>query len=203
MQSNSLRPCFSFAWFHQTLSNRKWCLWCCCRWCTYTRAWFSLQTSGIFEQNPYFSSKKLLEYDRELLAIVTCCKKWRQYIDGQRTVVITDHRPLVHLSTQPILNKRQIRWITALADTPIIIKWWPGDAAVVLDSLSRSHQTDKLKYETQYLLQSLSSLQALFALCLWKNPSCVELLKSSLTTPIQKWPNFWPWHTPMILHFVL
>ena len=38
-------------------------------------------------------------YDNELLAIVTCCKAWQPYIDGQQTVVLTDHKPLIHLHT--------------------------------------------------------------------------------------------------------
>ena len=38
-------------------------------------------------------------HDRELLAIVRACRKWRPYIDGTRTTVITDHKPLTHLFT--------------------------------------------------------------------------------------------------------
>ena len=45
------------------------------------------------------SEKNYSVHDRELLAIVTCCKTWRPYIDGQRTVVITDHKPLTYLHT--------------------------------------------------------------------------------------------------------
>lgn len=75
--------------------------------------------------------------DRELLAIVTACKHWRPYLDGRKTVVITDHKPLVALFTQPDLNKRQVRWLEALSDTPIEIQYRPGQDAVVPDALSR------------------------------------------------------------------
>ena len=38
-----------------------------------------------------------------------------------------------------MLNKRQVRWLSTFADTPITITWRPGVASVVPDSLSRSH----------------------------------------------------------------
>ena len=44
--------------------------------------------------------------DRELLAIVLACKRWRPYLDGKKTVVLKDHKPLVGLHTVPDLNKK-------------------------------------------------------------------------------------------------
>ena len=44
--------------------------------------------------------------DRELLAIVLACKRWRLYLDGKRTVVLIDHKPLIGIHTTPNLNKR-------------------------------------------------------------------------------------------------
>ena len=44
--------------------------------------------------------------DRELLAIVAACKRWRPYLDGKRNVVLTDHKPLVSIYTQTELSKR-------------------------------------------------------------------------------------------------
>ena len=52
-------------------------------------------------------------------------------------MVITDHKPLTHLFTQPELNKRQVRWLESLTDTPINIVYRPGKSAVVPDCLSR------------------------------------------------------------------
>ena len=39
------------------------------------------------------------DHDHELLAIVTCCKAWGPHIDGQQTVVLIDHKPLIQLHT--------------------------------------------------------------------------------------------------------
>ena len=44
--------------------------------------------------------------DCELLAIVLACKGWRLYLDGKKTIVLTDHKPLIGLHTAPNLNKR-------------------------------------------------------------------------------------------------
>ena len=76
-------------------------------------------------------------HDRELLAKVEVCARWRPYIDGQVTRVFTDHKPLVHLHTQRDLNKRQVRWLEKLAQTPLNIEYRPGVEAVVPDFLSR------------------------------------------------------------------
>ena len=44
--------------------------------------------------------------DHELLVIVFACKKWHPYLDGKKTVVLTDYKPLIGLHTAPNLNKR-------------------------------------------------------------------------------------------------
>ena len=43
--------------------------------------------------------------DHELLAIFFACQRWHCYLHGaESTVVYTDHKALVHLFTQPLLN---------------------------------------------------------------------------------------------------
>ena len=44
--------------------------------------------------------------DCELLAIVLACKRWHPYLDGKKTIVLTDHKPLIGIHTAPNLNKR-------------------------------------------------------------------------------------------------
>ena len=58
-----------------------------------------------------YMSKKLLgaplnytTHEREMMAVVVAVKKWRCYLDGKITKVITDHRALEHLPTQPHLS---------------------------------------------------------------------------------------------------
>ena len=61
----------------------------------------------------YFSHKlspmecNYLVTDHELLAIFLACQWWCCYLHGaESTVVYTDHKALVHLFTQPLLNPR-------------------------------------------------------------------------------------------------
>ena len=46
-----------------------------------------------------YSEQNYSIHDCELLASVTCYKAWRPYIDGQCIVVLTNHKPLIHLHT--------------------------------------------------------------------------------------------------------
>ena len=44
--------------------------------------------------------------DHELLVIVLARKRWHPYLDGKKTVVLTNHKPLIGIYTAPDLNKR-------------------------------------------------------------------------------------------------
>ncbi|KAJ9524664.1 hypothetical protein QJQ45_024262 [Haematococcus lacustris] len=48
--------------------------------------------------------------EQELLAVVHALKTWRCYLEGVEFKVITDHNPLIYISTQPNLSRRQTRW---------------------------------------------------------------------------------------------
>ena len=55
--------------------------------------------------------------DHELLAIFLACHRWPCYLHGaESTMVYTDHKVLVHLFTQPLLNPRYTRWVEKLAE---------------------------------------------------------------------------------------
>ena len=74
--------------------------------------------------------------DRECLAVVHCYQTWRCYLEGADSTCITDHHPLTHLSTQPKLNRRQVRWLEFLASFRPHITYRPGKANPA-DPLSR------------------------------------------------------------------
>ena len=50
----------------------------------------------------------------EALAVVHAFNLWRCYLEGNHTVVYTDHNPLLYLMSQPTLNRMQARWVVAL-----------------------------------------------------------------------------------------
>jgi len=77
--------------------------------------------------------------EQELLALVTCCREWRHYLEAAPdTTINTDHASLQHLLTQKeFTNRRQARWselIQAVLPSIVPIK---GSANVVADPLSR------------------------------------------------------------------
>ena len=51
--------------------------------------------------------------------------------------VITDHKSLKYIFTQPDINLRQRRWLELVKDYDLRINYNPGKANVVVDALSR------------------------------------------------------------------
>ena len=91
-----------------------------------------------------FTSRKLKSYegnyathDLELLAVIHALKIWRHYLLGRRFKLVTDHKSLKWIFTQPNLNMRQRRWIEILHEYDFDIIYRPGKENVVADSLSR------------------------------------------------------------------
>ena len=66
-------------------------------------------------------------------------KKWRLYLDGKCTRVLTDHSPLVNLPMQPHLSPRKVHWMEFLSAYKLSFEYRPGHEAVVPDVLSYLH----------------------------------------------------------------
>ena len=65
------------------------------------------------EQPCAYTSKKFNQAERnyhttdqELLGVFRALTEWRCYLEGSDCTIITDHNALVHLQTQPHLNRR-------------------------------------------------------------------------------------------------
>ncbi|GJP30214.1 hypothetical protein CLOM_g23478 [Closterium sp. NIES-68] len=119
-----------------------------------------MQDQGNGLQPIAYLSKKLhgaeldyLIHDKEALAIIFAFKTWRCYLEGCKTTVYTDHCSLKYLETQPILSRRQVRWIDFL-ETHVHhdIVYKPGHKNKA-DALSRpAHFTSKFWKELMSLL---------------------------------------------------
>ncbi|GJX49597.1 putative reverse transcriptase domain-containing protein [Tanacetum coccineum] len=81
--------------------------------------------------------KNYTTHDLELGAVVFALKMWRHYLYGTKCVVFTDHKSLQHILNQKELNMRQRRWLELLSDYDCEIRYHPGKATVVADSLSQ------------------------------------------------------------------
>lgn len=91
----------------------------------------------------YFSKPfppKLLRastYVRELFAITSAVKKWRQYLLGRPFTIITDHRSLKELLTQVIQTPEQHTYLVRLLGYDYVIHYRSGSHNQAADALSR------------------------------------------------------------------
>ena len=55
-----------------------------------------------------------------------CCKTWRHYLAGAPFRVLTDHQTLKHITTQPSLSRRQLRYLEELSDFSFEVEYIKG-----------------------------------------------------------------------------
>ena len=83
------------------------------------------------------AERKYTTTEREALAVVYACKKFRHYLLGYRIVFHTDHDSLKYLVNKPDLSGRIARWILLLQEFNYEVKVKPGKANSNADFLSR------------------------------------------------------------------
>ncbi|GKF97548.1 putative reverse transcriptase domain-containing protein, partial [Tanacetum coccineum] len=89
--------------------------------------------------------KNYTTHDLELGAVVFSLKPWRHYVYRTKCTVFTDHKSLHHILNQKELNMRQHRWLELLNDYDCEIRYHPGKANVITDSLSRKERDPPLR----------------------------------------------------------
>ncbi|KAL7865172.1 hypothetical protein SRHO_G00104190 [Serrasalmus rhombeus] len=80
------------------------------------------------------------QIEKELLAVVFACTKFRDYIYGKPTIVETDHQPLVTILKKPIhaAPARLQRMLLRLQSYDITLVYKKGKLMYVADTLSRA-----------------------------------------------------------------
>jgi hypothetical protein len=104
----------------------------------------------------YYASKTLdeaqLNYattEKELLAVVYACEKFRSYLVGSKIIVYTDHSAIKYLMTKKDAKPRLIRWVLLLQEFDLEILDKKGSENTVADHLSRLEGSeDQKKDET-------------------------------------------------------
>ena len=83
------------------------------------------------------AEKKYTTTEREALAVVYACKKFRHYLLGYRIVFHTDHDSLKYLVNKPDLSGRIARWILLLQEFNYEVVVKSGKSNSNADYLSR------------------------------------------------------------------
>ena len=76
-------------------------------------------------------------HEQEQLAIVHALREWRHYLHGAPFKVLTDHRSLQYMHTQPHLSTRQSRWMEFLSTFDFKVEYCEGKKNIIADALSR------------------------------------------------------------------
>ena len=92
----------------------------------------------------YYASKTFNEAqenysttEKEMLAIVFACEKFRSYILGSHVIIHTDHAAIKYLMANKEAKPRLIRWVLLLQEFNLEIKDKKGCDNVIVDHLSR------------------------------------------------------------------
>ena len=85
-----------------------------------------------------------VQIEKEMLAIVHCCKKFHYYIFGKPEAADSDHKPLRALFTKPLLSApmRLQTMMLRLQPYDMDVKYVPGKDIPIGDAPSRANLTD-------------------------------------------------------------
>lgn len=100
-------------------------------------------TLGFMSRTLKAAERNYFTTELELLAIVYGCKKFRTYILGYPTKILSDHKALTFLSQCQLLNARLTRWEITLQEFNLEIVHIPWKENVGADMLTRYPQNER------------------------------------------------------------
>lgn len=106
-------------------------------------ACLSQEFEGALHPVAYMSRKlsdaqrKMVSYDREMLAIITAIEQFEYIMDGCHVIIHTDQQALSYFLEQRHLSKQQARWVMKLQAYDFRFQYVKGKLNLVADALSR------------------------------------------------------------------
>lgn len=100
------------------------------------------QTLGFVSRTLSKAERNYSITELELLAILFACKKFRMYILGHESYILTDHKALTFLKIWHILNAKLLRWTLTLQEYNLNIIYITGKNNIAADTLTRYPQDD-------------------------------------------------------------
>ena len=103
------------------------------------------ETRGVWQPIAFFSRKldkaqqHYSAFDRELFAAYAAIRHFRQFVDGRKFTLFSDHKPLVHAfysRSDPIIPRRS-RHMAYISEFTSDVRHIHGDQNIVADALSR------------------------------------------------------------------
>lgn len=121
--------------------------------------------------------------EKECLAVLSACEKWKHYLMGQKTIVRTDHSSLTWLQNIKNPTGRLARWATRLSVFDLQIVFLKGSENQVADCLSRAYGEDTLSGEGEAV--SAASVQFADTTDHWYQEMCTNVEQKP-----RKYPHF-------------
>ena len=102
---------------------------------------------AIYYANKTFNEaqEKYSTIEKEMLAMVFACEKFRPYILGFHGVIHTNHTAITYLMAKKDAKPRLIIWVLLLQDFDLEMKDKKGSDNVIADNLSRLERTSGTK----------------------------------------------------------
>lgn len=116
-----------------------------------------------------YGSKKLLPaqlrysiYEREFLAVIEALKTWRYYLMNRKFIIKTDHKSLIHLKNQNLIDTQRVaKWIDFLSQYDFEVEYIKGHDNSAADVLSRYPELKLLEPAAGLELAAAEVLDAL------------------------------------------
>lgn len=121
--------------------------------------------------------------EKECLAVLSACEKWKHYIMGQKTVVRTDHSSLTWLQNIKNPTGRLARWTTRLSVFDLEIMFLKGSENQLADCLSRAYGDVPFAVEGEAV--SAASIQFADTTDHWYQKMCTNVEQNP-----KRFPNF-------------